>query len=96
MLSERSSDDPGADDIDCQARRSADSVPLVAPLAYGDEACSAAFVGGTVALARSRFDGEVRARVCGRTLDAIEPWREERGYRLPGEFVVVAARVRGD
>lgn len=73
---------------------SADEHRLDATLAYGDadEACGAAFVGGPVALAWSRFAEDVRARVCHRYLEAIEPWRDERAYRLPGEFVVVAAR----
>ena len=63
-------------------------------LAYadGEEACDAAFVGGPVALAWSHFDREVRARVNQRYLDAIAQWRQDDdGYRLPGEFVVVAA-----
>jgi hypothetical protein len=56
-----------------------------------DEACDAAFVGGPVALAWSRFDDEVRARVRARYLDAIAPWRHGRGYQVPGEFVVATA-----
>lgn len=65
-----------------------------AALAFPDEqaACDAAFVGGPVALAWSRFDTGTRARVRARYLDAIAPWREGSGYRLPGEFVVVSAR----
>jgi ubiquinone/menaquinone biosynthesis C-methylase UbiE len=59
--------------------------------ANADEACNAAFVGGPVALAWSRFDDEVRLRVCRRYLEAIEEWRHDRGYRIPGEFVVMAA-----
>ena len=59
--------------------------------ADADEACSAAFVGGPVALAWSRFDDAVRARVRMRYLEAIRPWQTGRGYRIPGEFVVVAA-----
>jgi ubiquinone/menaquinone biosynthesis C-methylase UbiE len=55
-----------------------------------DEACDAAFVGGPVALAWSRFDPDVRARVRARYMHAIEPWRRRQGYRLPGEFVIVA------
>jgi hypothetical protein len=27
---------------------------------------------------------------------AIDPWRRGRGYRVPGEFVVVAAAAPGD
>lgn len=67
-----------------------------ATLAYadGEEACDAAFVGGPVALAWSHFDDVTRARVRQRYLDAIAQWRDgDEGYRMPGEFVVVAAAV---
>jgi ubiquinone/menaquinone biosynthesis C-methylase UbiE len=62
-------------------------------LTYADanEACDAAFVGGPVALAWSRFDDVVRARVRARYLEAIESWRDGRGYGIPGEFVIAAA-----
>jgi hypothetical protein len=68
---------------------------IAATLIYADadEACSAAFVGGPVALAWSRFDSAVRERVRARYLEAIAPWRDGHGYRVPGEFVVVAARA---
>ena len=59
--------------------------------ASADEACDAAFVGGPVALAWSRFNDVTRARVRARYLDAIDPWREGLGYRVPGEFVIVSA-----
>jgi ubiquinone/menaquinone biosynthesis C-methylase UbiE len=61
----------------------------------GELACDAAFVGGPVALAWSRFDAEVRARVRQRYLEAIAPAREGRAYRVPGEFLVVGARAPG-
>ena len=67
---------------------------IATTLDYADaeQACAAAFVGGPVALAWSRFDSDVRARVCERYLEAIAPWRCENGsYRLPGEFVIVSA-----
>ena len=66
---------------------------IAATLDYADAdaACEAAFLGGPVALAWSRFDSKVRARVCRRYIEAIEPFRHERGYRVPGEFVVVSA-----
>jgi ubiquinone/menaquinone biosynthesis C-methylase UbiE len=66
---------------------------LTTTLSYSDpdEACNAAFIGGPVALAWSRFDAPVRARVRRRYLDAIEAWRVDGGYRIPGEFVVLAA-----
>ena len=60
--------------------------------ADADAACDAAFAGGPVALAWSRFDGATRGRVRERYRDAIAPWREGAGYRLPAEFVLVAAR----
>src|SRR5580658_2155691 len=59
--------------------------------ADSDEACDAVFVAGPVALAWSRFDDEVRARARARYLEAIDPWRHDEGYRIPGEFVVAAA-----
>lgn len=59
--------------------------------ADGEQACAAAFIGGPVALAWSRFDAVVRARVRQRYLAAIEPWREGRSYRIAGQFVVAAA-----
>jgi hypothetical protein len=55
-----------------------------------DDACDAAFVGGPVALAWSRFEAPVRACTRARYRHAIEPWRRSQGYRIPGEFVVVA------
>ena len=58
----------------------------------GDEACDAAFVGGPVALAWSRFDKATRERVRASYLAAISSWRQpDGGYRIPGEFVVVVA-----
>lgn len=57
----------------------------------GRQACDAAFAGGPVALAWQRFDAAARARACTRYLDAIEPCRHGSAYRIPAEFVVVAA-----
>ena len=59
--------------------------------ADADEACRAAFVGGPVALAWSRFDDDVRARVRDCYIEALEPWKGERGFHVPGEFVMVKA-----
>jgi ubiquinone/menaquinone biosynthesis C-methylase UbiE len=68
---------------------------IVTCLAFAgaDAACDAAFVGGPVALAWSRFSQDARARVRARYLDAIEPWRSDGAYAIPGEFVVVGARA---
>ncbi len=60
--------------------------------ASGDEACAAAFAGGPVALAWSRFDATVRKRVQLRYLEAISPWRDGQGYRVPAEYLIVAAQ----
>ncbi len=57
-----------------------------------DEASEAALTAGPVAMAWSRFDAATRARVRQRYLEAIAGWRHDRGYRLPGEFVVLAAQ----
>jgi ubiquinone/menaquinone biosynthesis C-methylase UbiE len=67
---------------------------LSSTLCYVDaeEACDAAFIGGPVALAWSRFNEDTRQRVRQRYASAIDPWRHAGGYRIPGEFVVVAAR----
>jgi ubiquinone/menaquinone biosynthesis C-methylase UbiE len=66
---------------------------IAATLSYAtaDEACDAALVGGPVALAWSRFDDAARTRVRSQYAEAISPWQYDGGYRVPGEFVVVAA-----
>lgn len=66
-------------------------IPATLCHASADDACDAAFVGGPVALAWSRFSAAARVRARKRYLEAIEPWRHGSGYRLPGEFVIVAA-----
>lgn len=62
--------------------------------ADGDEACHAAFIGGPVALAWSRFDPVVRERVRVRYLEAIAPWSDGAGYAVPASFVVVTGHAR--
>jgi hypothetical protein len=54
------------------------------------------FEGGPAALAWSRFDDGTRGRVSRRYLESISPWRTGRGYRIPGEFVVVTATAPAD
>lgn len=65
---------------------------LQTTLLYADarEACAAAFVGGPVALAYSRFSDAVKAMAHDDYLRSIEPYRSGEGYTLPGEFVIVA------
>jgi hypothetical protein len=65
---------------------------LETTLAYVDvaEACAAAFVGGPVALAWSRFDAGVRERVRNRYLEALARWRD--GCGLPRACVLCHRR----
>lgn len=60
--------------------------------ANAEEACAAAFVGGPVALAYSRFSEAVRTETHNEYLRSIEPYRAGEGYAIPGEFVIVAGR----
>ncbi len=57
----------------------------------GDDACDAAFIGGPVALAWSRFDEAARARTRARYLASIAQWRQGSTYRVPAEFLILAA-----
>jgi hypothetical protein len=56
--------------------------------ATSEEALSAAFRGGPVALAYSRFDEATRQAVHAEYLQSIAGFRDGVGYRIPGEFVV--------
>jgi ubiquinone/menaquinone biosynthesis C-methylase UbiE len=58
----------------------------------GDDACSAAFLGGPVALAYARFDAATRRDVHAEYLASIAHYRDGTGYAVPGEFVVAAGR----
>jgi len=60
-----------------------------------DAACDAAFVGGPVALAWSRFDAAARQWARASYAEAIAPWRQGLGYRLPAEFLIVSALRTG-
>ncbi|MEP7366055.1 MAG: methyltransferase domain-containing protein [Acidobacteriota bacterium] len=59
-------------------------------LEYGTaaDAIGAAFYGGPVALAYSRFDEQTRLEAHAEYLATIEPYRTGDGYSIPGEFVV--------
>jgi len=54
----------------------------------GDDACGAAFAGGPVALAYSRFDEHTREEAYAEYLASIAAHRRGNGYAIPGEFVV--------
>ena len=66
-----------------------------AELLYDDDsaALGAAFLGGPVALAHSRFDPDTRTAAYADYLASIEPFRHGRGYRVPGEFVIVSGHT---
>jgi len=65
---------------------------LTVPLYYesSEEACGAAFIGGPVALAYSRFNDKMKKEAEADYLASIEPFRKGEGYLVPGEFVIVA------
>jgi ubiquinone/menaquinone biosynthesis C-methylase UbiE len=61
-----------------------------------EDACGAAFAGGPVALAYSRFDQKTRDEAHAEYLASIESWRRGAQYDVPGEFVVASGvRERG-
>lgn len=53
-----------------------------------DEAADAAFAGGPVAMAYSRFDEDTRRSARADYIASIAPYRIGHGYAIPGEFVV--------
>jgi ubiquinone/menaquinone biosynthesis C-methylase UbiE len=57
------------------------------------DACGAAFEGGPVALAYSRFDAPTREAAHAEYLASIDRWRTGDAYDVPGEFVVAAGRA---
>jgi ubiquinone/menaquinone biosynthesis C-methylase UbiE len=57
----------------------------------GEAAADAAFAGGPVAMAYSRFDAATRSEARKEYLASIEKYRHAAGYRIPGEFVVARA-----
>jgi ubiquinone/menaquinone biosynthesis C-methylase UbiE len=58
------------------------------------DACGAAFAGGPVALAYSRFDARTRQAAHAEYLAAIAAYGTGGGYAIPGEFVVVRGSKR--
>ncbi len=53
-----------------------------------DEACSAAFEGGPVALAYFKFPAGTKEEVRKEYLSSIDSYKDGEGYDVPGEFVV--------
>jgi ubiquinone/menaquinone biosynthesis C-methylase UbiE len=66
---------------------------IATTLAYpsAEEALGAAFRGGPVTLAYSRFDAATRSAAHAEYLQSIAAYRHGDGYRIPGAFVVAAA-----
>jgi ubiquinone/menaquinone biosynthesis C-methylase UbiE len=56
--------------------------------ASADEAVGAAFAGGPVALAYSRFDDQGRDDAHAEYLASIDQYKRGDGYAVPGEFVI--------
>jgi ubiquinone/menaquinone biosynthesis C-methylase UbiE len=69
----------------------ASRLDVILEYASDEEALGAAFLGGPVAMAYSRFDEETAAEARADYLGSIKPYRVEDGpgYRIPGRFVVV-------
>jgi SAM-dependent methyltransferase len=67
---------------------------LSVELVYDDAeaALGAAFLGGPVALAYSRFDEATRRSAHHEYLTSLAPFANGSGYRVPGEFVIASAR----
>jgi ubiquinone/menaquinone biosynthesis C-methylase UbiE len=89
----------GTGDSMCRALRAAGFIDIeieriTTTLRYdsGESACGAAFAGGPVALAYSRFDEPTRAEVHEEYLASIAAYRDGAGYGVPGEFVIARAR----
>lgn len=55
-----------------------------------DEACEAAFAGGPVGLAYSRFSESMKVEAHKEYLDSLSPYRQGEGYLVPGEFVIAS------
>ena len=71
--------------------REIDTRRLESRLRYqtAEQACEAAFAGGPVALAYSRFSQDTKDKAHKEYLASLEPYRADEGYSVPGEFVVV-------
>lgn len=75
----------GFDNVQCQR------LEVVLRYATADDALGAAFAGGPVALAYSRFDEPARDGAHSEYLESIAPYRRGDGYEIPGEYVVALA-----
>lgn len=53
-----------------------------------EEACTAAFLGGPVALAYQKFDDATKSEVHEEYLESIQPYKKGSVFKIPGEFVI--------
>jgi ubiquinone/menaquinone biosynthesis C-methylase UbiE len=53
-----------------------------------EEACSAAFEGGPVALAYFKFPEQVKKEAREEYLASVAKYKTEKGYSVPGEFII--------
>lgn len=67
----------------------AERISTILAYASPEEAADAAFAGGPVAMAYSRFDQGTRDAARAEYLESIDGYRDGAGYRVPGEFVIV-------
>lgn len=74
-----------------------DETRLAVDLTYptDEAALGAAFLGGPVALAYSRFDDDTRRSAHSEYLASLADFADGAGYRVPGEFVIASARRPG-
>jgi ubiquinone/menaquinone biosynthesis C-methylase UbiE len=67
---------------------SIEKISTVLNYSSGEEACGAAFLGGPVALAYSKFSDDVKKEVYKEYIESIKPFKNMDSYEIPGEFVV--------
>jgi ubiquinone/menaquinone biosynthesis C-methylase UbiE len=68
---------------------SAERINTFLKYSSGEEACGAAFLGGPVALAYSKFSDDVKKEVYKEYIESIRSFKVTDGYHVPGEFMVV-------
>lgn len=78
--------------MSCSARCGWASLFGIVDAEVHSEVCPLFFgLGQADALAWQRFDAATRERASQRYLASIAPWRQGERYRIPAEFVIVAA-----
>jgi ubiquinone/menaquinone biosynthesis C-methylase UbiE len=77
------------------ARVDVSRLDTVLRYASAEEAVTAAFAGGPVALAYGRFDAATREEAHAEYLASIADFRVGDGYEVPGEFVVASGWKEG-